>query len=142
MNQNPYESPETVSKSLGQKTNLVKPALRALVLVGILALVAALLLPAPRQAREAARRMQCSNHLKEIGLALQNYHDVYQSFPPAYVANGEGRPMHSWRVLILPYLGHKALYDQYHFDEPWDGPNNSQLHKEKVSVFCCPSRPG
>ena len=86
--------------------------------------------------------MQCSNHLKQIGLALQNYHDAYGSFPPAYMADADGKPIHSWRVLILPYLEQKALYDKYSFDEPWDGPNNSQLHEAAISAYICPSRPG
>ena len=85
--------------------------------------------------------MQCSKLLKQIGLGLQNYHDFYGSFPPAHVADAQGKPMHSWRVLILPFMEHKPLYDKYRFDEPWDGPNNSKLHKEIVEVFCCPSRP-
>ncbi|TWU13498.1 hypothetical protein CA54_23330 [Symmachiella macrocystis] len=99
----------------------------------------ALLLPAVQQAREAARRTQCRNNLKQIGLALHNYHDVWGSFPPAYIADETGRPMHSWRVLILPYLDQQALYDQYDFDEPWDGPNNSRLLGNRPPVYACPS---
>ncbi len=98
--------------------------------------------PFPRTGgREAARRMQCSNHLKQIGLALQNYHDTYGSLPPAYIADQTGKPIHSWRVLILPFMEQKPLYDKYRFDEPWDGPNNAKLHNRIVEVFCCPSRP-
>src|SRR5262245_44041648 len=100
-----------------------------------------LFLPSLDHGPGPARRMQCSNHLKQIGLALQNYHDVYQSLPPAYIADRKGRPMHSWRVLILPFIEQKALYDRYNFNEPWNGPNNSKLHNEIVHVFSCPSRP-
>lgn len=99
----------------------------------------ALLLPAVQAAREAARRAQCTNNLKQIGLALQNYHDVHRSFPPAYVADENGRPLHSWRVLILPYLEQQPLYDRYNFNEPWDGPNNSQLAALMPNVYRCPS---
>src|SRR5207248_11120546 len=73
----------------------------SMVCCGVFALPA-LMLPAVQQAREAARRTQCSNNLRQIGLALHNYAQVYGSFPPAFVADEEGKPMHSWRVLILP----------------------------------------
>jgi hypothetical protein len=99
----------------------------------------ALLLPAIQQAREAARRSQCKSNLKQIGLALHNYHDTYGSLPPAFVADENGKPMHSWRVLLLPYLGHQELYARYRFDEPWDGPNNSQLLPLIPAVYRCPS---
>ncbi|MGH7140262.1 MAG: DUF1559 domain-containing protein, partial [Pirellulales bacterium] len=102
-------------------------------------LIIALLLPAVQAAREAARRNQCNNNLKQIGLAMYNYHDVWGSFPPAYLADENGRPMHSWRVLILPYMEQKALYDRYNFDEPWDGPNNSQLAAMMPPAYGCPS---
>lgn len=78
-------------------------------------------------ARSAAGRAQSMNNLKQIALAMHNYNDVHGSFPPAYLPDANGQPMHSWRVLILPYLDQAALYQQYRFDEPWNGPNNSQL---------------
>ena len=100
--------------------------------------VVALLLPAVRYAGPAARRSQCSNNLKQIALALHNYADMYHRLPPAYIADDNGKPMHSWRVLILPFLEQKPLYDQYDFSEPWDGPNNRQLHDQIVRAYCCP----
>ena len=57
-----------------------------------------------------------------------------------YVADATGRPMHSWRVLILPFLEQQSLYEQYDFREPWDGPNNIQLLGNMPDVFSCPSR--
>lgn len=86
--------------------------------------------------------MQCSNNLRQIGIALHGYHNKYGSFPPAYVTDSSGWPMHSWRVLILPFLDDaKAdeIYSQYDFDEPWDGPNNRKLHDEAISTYHCPS---
>src|SRR5207244_4506816 len=67
------------------------------------------LLPSTRMPREASRRSVCVNNLKQIGLALQNYHDDFGCFPPAYIADENGRPMHSWRVLILPYIEQVGL---------------------------------
>jgi len=99
----------------------------------------ALLLPAVQAAREAARRTQCSNNLKQLALAMHNYHDAYGCFPPAYVADENGRPMHSWRVLLLPYLEQQALYERYHFDEPWDSPANLALAQTVIETFRCPS---
>lgn len=110
------------------------------VLAGIILL--ALFIPAiDRGARGAARRTQCKNNLKQIGFALHNYHDAFGCYPPTYVADEEGRPIHSWRVLILPYLDQTPLYNQYRFDEPWDGPNNRKLHEAVVGVYRCPSDP-
>jgi hypothetical protein len=77
--------------------------------------------------------------LKQIALALHNYHDKYGTFPPAYVADAQGRPAHSWRVLILPYLGQEELYRQYRFDEPWNGPHNSRLADQIPEIYRCPS---
>jgi hypothetical protein len=104
-------------------------------------ILVALLLPAVQAAREAARRSQCTNNLKQIAIGLLNYADVYREFPPQYFADQNGKPMHSWRVLILPYIEQQALYARYDFNEPWDGPNNSQLAAQMPSIFRCPSDP-
>ncbi|MEX0675451.1 MAG: DUF1559 domain-containing protein [Pirellulales bacterium] len=120
---------------------IVVGALAFFCLIGV-GLLTALLLPAIQGAREAARRVNCVNNLKQIGIALVSYHDQYNSFPPAYLADANGRPMHSWRVLVLPFFSDPeatALYRQYHFDEPWDGPNNRKLAAQTPSIFVCPS---
>jgi len=72
---------------------------------------------------------------------MHNYAAANGSFPPAYVADEDGKPMHSWRVLLLPYLEQGALYDQYDMDEPWDGPNNSRLAGMMPAVYRCPNSP-
>lgn len=102
-------------------------------------LLAALLLPAVQSAREAARRMACTNNLKQIGLAMHNYHTAYGAFPAAYVTDAAGKPMHSWRVALLPFLGHEQLYQQYNFNEPWDSPNNLMVERQMPDVYRCPS---
>jgi hypothetical protein len=81
---------------------------------------------------------RCHSNLRLISLALANYEFVNKSLPPAFVADADGRPMHSWRVLILPYLDQQDLYDEYRFDEPWDGPHNSRLANRCPEVFRCP----
>jgi len=78
--------------------------------------------------------------LRTIGLALQSYHDQYDTFPPAYIADESGKPIHSWRVLILPFLEYSSLYDQYDFSEPWDGPNNSKLLDSLPEPYGCPAQ--
>jgi Protein of unknown function (DUF1559) len=85
-------------------------------------------------------RGMCRNNLKQIGLALHNYHQVYGAFPPAYIADETGRPMHSWRVLLLPYMEEQKLYAEYDFNEPWNGPHNSKLLAKMPRLFSCPRR--
>jgi hypothetical protein len=105
-------------------------------LFGLLLLVA-LLAPFMASAREAARRMMCSSNMKAIVMALLNYEVEYRCFPPAYIADKNGKPMHSWRVLILPYLENDPLYKVYNFNEPWDGPNNKKLLAARPDLFAC-----
>jgi hypothetical protein len=88
---------------------------------------------------ELSRRSACVVNLKQIALALHNYHDTYGTFPPAYVADENGRPMHSWRVLILPFLESSDVYSKYRFDEPWDGPHNRLLADRMPYAYRCPS---
>jgi hypothetical protein len=87
------------------------------------------------------RREHCRCNLEHIARALRNYHGDYGCFPPAFVADDKGQPMHSWRVLILPYLKEQWMYSQYRFDEPWDGPNNCKLHTIRLEVYECPTQP-
>jgi len=90
--------------------------------------------------RIAANRTSCRDHLTQIGIALHDYHDDYGSFPPAYIAAEDGTPMHSWRVLLLPYLDRKDLYNEYRFDEPWDSLHNLKI-AVPLAIYLCPSQP-
>lgn len=99
----------------------------------------ALLLPAVQKVRDAANRLQSANNLKQIGLALHNYHDTYGSFPPAVVYSRDGKPLYSWRVVILPFLGEDRLHKQFKLDEPWDSPNNKPLLAQMPLVYADPS---
>lgn len=98
------------------------------------------LVGAIKDAREAARHSQCRGHFSQLMLALVNYHETYKCLPPAFIAGENGKPMHSWRVLLLPFVDHQELYKQYDFREPWDGPNNRKLaNKINLDLFQCPS---
>lgn len=68
-------------------------------------------------------------------MAVANYHSTYGCFPPAYIADRDGKPMHSWRVLILPFLEQQQLYNAYNFAEPWDGPNNRKLENRIGQIY-------
>jgi len=94
-----------------------------------------------RPAIVAGRRTQSLNQIRNICLALHSYQADYGVLPPAFVADKDGKPMHSWRVLILPYLDEESLYKEYDFSEPWDGPNNSRLLARMPPIYRCPSHP-
>ncbi len=124
-----------------------------LVVIAIIGILVGLLLPAVQAAREAARRMQCSNNLKQLGLALQMYLDTHKKMPYAsnfvdsIAACGNfaliGNPHHSGNVGLLPYLEQTGLYNQISFNEGVDnGPANRLLLARRfIPVFTCPSNP-
>src|SRR5436190_1151666 len=115
---------------------------RVLVVLSIIVILIALLLPAPRSTRPAGRRMQCNNNLRQIALALLNYEQAYKSLPPAYTVDAKGRPLHSWRTLILPYLEQEPLYRTIDLSKPWDDPANAKALETKLPVFRCPEAVG
>jgi prepilin-type N-terminal cleavage/methylation domain-containing protein/prepilin-type processing-associated H-X9-DG protein len=122
-----------------------------LVVIAIIGVLIALLLPAVQAAREAARRMQCTNHLKQVGLAIHNYHDTFDSIPPLRSgrSGGSGAPWanNSYLVPLLPNLEQQARYDSYiaqNMPDAWGGSGSSGMSnydwlKGKVSTFACPS---
>ncbi|WDI40628.1 DUF1559 domain-containing protein [Bremerella sp. P1] len=121
-----------------------------LVVIAIIGVLIALLLPAVQQAREAARRMQCSNNLKQLGLALHNYHDTFLKFPPAAikekVQDGSGSAQSTvWSAFILPQIEQGALYDKINgmgFGIVWDDDgNNEDILRVRLDAFECPSSP-
>ncbi len=122
---------------------------RSMAYVGVVALACVPLTWLTRaviDAREAARSAQCMSNLKQIGLGLLNYESRYGCFPPAYVADANGKPLYSWRVVLMAEIDRTdrwfggQLADGFHFDEPWDSPNNSKLHKlTPYTVWHCPS---
>lgn len=107
----------------------------------VFAAAAFLLTNAIPAAQEAARRTHCRNNLKQIELALHNYHDTFGCFPPAIVYGPDGKPWHSWRVLIAPFIEASPFSAQYSFDEPWNGPNNRRLSEghNPGPLYRCPT---
>ncbi len=110
-----------------------------LVVIAIIGILIALLLPAVQSAREAARRMQCSNNLKQIGLALHNYHTAHKTLP--YGANfGQGTGA-TWAAMILPYLEQQNVYDAFDFTLPVWHAQNEQAVQSVIPAYICPSDP-
>ena len=103
------------------------------------AIGAALLLPAAQQRHEAVRRSQAKNNLKQIGLAMHNFHDSHRAFPPAASVDKKDKKLLSWRVHILPFVDQAALYNQFHLDEPWDSEHNKQFIKQIPAVYVQPT---
>ncbi len=114
-----------------------------LTVMAVIGFLIALLLPATQSARESARRSQCSNNLKQIGLALHNYHDTYGQFPPAAIGPHDVpvERQFSWMVAILPFLEQQAFYDKIRLDLPWDHPLNAGLLQIGPGALFCPSDP-
>jgi prepilin-type processing-associated H-X9-DG protein len=86
----------------------------------------------------ASARSRSQNNLKQIGLALHNYHDVNNVFPAAAICDKKGKPLLSWRVAILPYIEQDNLYKQFHLDEPWDSEHNKKLAETIVKTYVLP----
>lgn len=121
-----------------------------LVVIAIIAILIALLLPAVQQAREAARRTQCRNNLKQIGLALHNYHDIHLTLPPGWIGvDGstnlpwvEGDGGWGWATMILPMLEQDPLYKAIDLQAPLLDPTNDPERVYTLSAFRCPTDPG
>jgi len=118
-----------------------------LVVIAIIAILIALLLPAVQQAREAARRTQCKNNMKQLGLALHNYHDSHRSFPSGWIGvqsgmpNIEGESGLGWGTMILPYLEQSNLYQSLVVELPMDDPLNRLALRTYIPAYSCPSDP-
>ncbi len=114
-----------------------------LVVIAIIGILIALLLPAVQAAREAARRAQCTNHLKQIGLALHNYHDAHKAFPLGHIMLGINgvttSQQGSWIKGLLPQMELKSVYDTFNHEAAWWQPANQTVRGIKISVFTCPS---
>lgn len=119
-----------------------------LVVIAIIGILIAMLLPAVQAAREAARRMQCQNNMKQMGLAILNYEGTHKVYPPAYqrdyTADGQNRssvPDHSMLAFILPFTEQTQIAAMYDFDLDWSNPKNFGAVKNDIAIFVCPSAP-
>jgi prepilin-type N-terminal cleavage/methylation domain-containing protein len=141
------------SKSSNQlKSRRAFTLVELLVVIAIIGVLVALLLPAVQSAREAARRMQCSNNVKQIMLSMHHFHDTYLVLSPGAVRGGSLTPAHSkfnvpanikhgWAPFILPFMEQKPLADRYRYDLDWTDAGNTQVVEVHLKVFICPSTP-
>jgi hypothetical protein len=104
-------------------------------------LLIALLLPLVASVRERSRHAACQSNLRFIALAVMSHSMRVRPPLQSSMKTGDGVAQHSWRIVILPYLEERALFEQYNFDEPWDGPNNSVVAATGLAIFQCPSSP-
>lgn len=135
MADNPYESQAT-SDALAEPKPRGGRLIEILVVVGILGMLVLLLLPAGRRnVPETTRRMRCKNNLKQLSLAIHNYHDVHGRFPPAFTVDANGNRLHSWRTLLLPYITSGPLYKSIDLSKPWNHPTNSVAFNADVEAY-------
>ncbi|MBN1911992.1 MAG: DUF1559 domain-containing protein [Pirellulales bacterium] len=137
-----------VSNLFGQDSRRQRRAftlVELLVVIAIIGILIALLLPAVQAAREAARRINCTNNMKQIGLAAVQYENAYKTYPPSQVNVRESGAMaryHNVWPLLLPYMEQRQLYDLYYFDVPWYNAKNRGVAEAAVPNLRCPSSPG
>jgi prepilin-type N-terminal cleavage/methylation domain-containing protein/prepilin-type processing-associated H-X9-DG protein len=115
-----------------------------LVVIAVISLLVAFLLPAVQGAREAARRMQCVNNLKQLGVALHSYESTYRAFPPGYVSNFDASgndtgPGWGWALLLLPQIEQKPLFDAVNLNLPIEDAGNPTCRLTRIAVYLCPS---
>ena len=113
-----------------------------LVVIAIIGVLVALLLPAVQYAREAANRMSCTNNLKQIGLALHNYHDVHKRLPPGWIGATEDPASQNgwgWASMILPQMEQGPLFDQIDFNVHVADASNADVRAVVIPSFLCPS---
>ena len=104
--------------------------------------ILAMFSPATSAVEEAMGRLECIDNLKRVQLAMFLYHAEHGTLPPAFTVDGTGKKLHSWRTLLLPYLGEKSmskLFAQIRLDEPWDSEHNRQFHTQNLDIYRCPS---
>jgi prepilin-type N-terminal cleavage/methylation domain-containing protein/prepilin-type processing-associated H-X9-DG protein len=112
-----------------------------LVVIAIIAILIGLLLPAVQKVREAAARTSCENNLKQVGLALHNFHGANNYFPSSTRASANATVRNAWTTFVLPYLGQDALFLKYDQTTNWDSPANLPITSRPLKLLRCPSNP-
>jgi prepilin-type N-terminal cleavage/methylation domain-containing protein len=123
-----------------------------LVVIAIIGALVALLMPAVQMARESARRVSCTNNMRQIGRGLEYFHDTNGVLPPGAISSSaskqvrakfsiKGQTEHGWGQFLLPFIEQKILYDQYHWDADWRAPENKLVRETHLQVFTCASAP-
>lgn len=128
----------------GQGWTTCRPcSLRALLAyIAVICIILGAVVSTLRWASRQTLQSGCDGRLGAIALALHQYHQDYGCFPPAYIADARGKPVHSWRLLVLASADYpaKSVYDSYNFDETWDSPNNNKLAASMAEFYTCPNQ--
>lgn len=143
--ENLLKNPPITLAGTSLKADYTAPQISSNALVPTTAIAIGMLLPAVSKVREAAQRTSSINNLKQIALAMHNYHSTYGAFPAAAICDKKtGKPLLSWRVAILQYIEEEALYKQFKMDEPWDSEHNLKLAKNMPKIYFHPkaNKPG
>jgi len=136
MSENPYAAPS--AESAPQKPNTwLRWLINLSIGFGVIVVGLALLLPNVRRAGPSAYKLQCMGNIRSIAIALRNYETAYQALPPAYTVDQDGKPLHSWRTLILPFLDERRVYKKIDLSKAWDDPVNAEAYNTNLDVFHC-----
>jgi prepilin-type processing-associated H-X9-DG protein len=138
MHDNPFQSPAS-SEFKPPNPAWSVPWEKIALGLGLCGLLVALLLPAVRTARGPTYRASCRNNIKQISLAFEQYVKDHGSYPPAYTVDANGKPLHSWRTMLLPYLEQETLYKSIDLTKPWDDPVNAKALNTVVSAYARPT---
>lgn len=118
---------------------VVRAKWRIAVAMATVLAVGQFLYPAINPALPAIHRTDCQNNLRKLTQAIHEYESVHGHFPPPYLTDAEGTPIHSWRVILLPFLGEQELYDQIDKNRPWNDPANIPFHDQMPQIYGCPA---
>jgi prepilin-type processing-associated H-X9-DG protein len=142
MSASPFESPELDgTDSCSARQSILRLLGRRLCWLLLAGLVVGLLLPAFQigHGPSVPYRTACLGNLARLAGAIRQYEVIHGTLSPAFIVDGQGRPLHSWRALILPYIGEDELFEQIDFTKPWDAPENAGARKAVIPAFACPA---